>query len=633
MKVSVVIPVYNPGVYIEPLIESLAAQTMPQEDFEAIFVDDGSTDETPARLARLAADRSNVRVITQENSHWPGRPRNVGTAAAFGDFVYYCDHDDWLGVRALERLHAMALHSGADIVIGKMAGHRRGVPRALFRETVERAFEPDVPLAEALTPHKLFRRDFLNQNRLRFPEGRRRLEDHVFVVRALVLASVVSVVADEVCYHHSRRGDTGNAAYSYVSPTDYFGYVREQLDILDELDATTSLRKAVLTRTLRMEMLQRLEGQRMLDYRADYRTELLGEIRKLLLERYPVDAELLLSPRQRPLVAAARVGNVDALMRIAQWQARVRVEARLEGIDWRGEALRLTCSVRLSDPDGALVSERPDGMVLASYPEVLADLASVRLEGYARTRDRSHEVRLPVTSHVLVDQEGALVVTGYADFAVATAPSGAPLAGGIWDISVWVEALGWFREIRLGARRTEAATVGCRPALIGRPGRLVMPYWTKPRSALSVHLDARPAAVGKALLGSDVRTQHERGRRSPLAIGLPLHVTDTHAVSVRLSPPDRRRPSRYLPARLEPAERGSLLVLRRPAWSGWGPRGLALLLPETDRAVPFGVMRGSDVGVPRPGRAPALRKVLRRTRRYTRALRHRIGPLRPGQGP
>ena len=49
IRVSVVVAVHNPGVYIEPLIASLLEQTMARADYEMIFVDDGSTDDTPAR--------------------------------------------------------------------------------------------------------------------------------------------------------------------------------------------------------------------------------------------------------------------------------------------------------------------------------------------------------------------------------------------------------------------------------------------------------------------------------------------------------------------------------------------------------------------------------------------------------
>src|SRR4051794_41937909 len=128
-KVSVIVPVFEPGPLIEPLIASLLVQTMPAGEREVIFVDDGSTDGTGERLDRLAVEHPGVRALHIPNSGWPGRPRNVGLDAARGEFVFFADHDDWLEPDALERLYAVATEHDADIVIGKVVGHGgRGGP-------------------------------------------------------------------------------------------------------------------------------------------------------------------------------------------------------------------------------------------------------------------------------------------------------------------------------------------------------------------------------------------------------------------------------------------------------------------------------------------------------------------------
>ena len=184
MKVSVVVPVFNPGRDIDDCIRTLLGQSLPDDEYEVIFVDDGSTDATPARLDALAAEHANVHVEHIPNSGWPGRPRNLGTDRARGDYVLYVDNDDYLGEEALERMHATAVRDDADIVIGKVVGHGKSVPRNLFRRNrtgVDLQWEALIWL---LTPHKLFRRAFLDAHDLRFPEGRRRLEDHVFLMQA-----------------------------------------------------------------------------------------------------------------------------------------------------------------------------------------------------------------------------------------------------------------------------------------------------------------------------------------------------------------------------------------------------------------------------------------------------------------
>ena len=78
VKVSVIVPVWNPGPYIDLCVRSILDQSLGSEAVEGILVDDGSTDETPGRLDALAAEHPNLTVIHQENSGWPGQAAERG---------------------------------------------------------------------------------------------------------------------------------------------------------------------------------------------------------------------------------------------------------------------------------------------------------------------------------------------------------------------------------------------------------------------------------------------------------------------------------------------------------------------------------------------------------------------------
>ena len=73
------------------------------DEMEVVFVDDGSTDGTLERVRAVEAERPNVRVISIPNSGWPGKPRNIGTDEARGEYVMYVDQDDVVEADALER--------------------------------------------------------------------------------------------------------------------------------------------------------------------------------------------------------------------------------------------------------------------------------------------------------------------------------------------------------------------------------------------------------------------------------------------------------------------------------------------------------------------------------------------------
>ena len=281
VKVTVVIPVYNPGPFIEPGIDSLLAQTMPRDELEVVYVDDGSTDETPARLDVLAEAHPHIRVIHTPNSGWAGRPRNIGLAAANGEYVQFMDQDDALTPDALSTLYEMATHNRSDIVIGKVASNFRPVPQHLFRRNIDACTLHDAPLISSLTPHKMFRTAFLREHGIEFPEGRRRLEDQLFMVRAYLAARTVSVLADTVCYLYARRADGGNAAANNPDPAMYFANLREVLEVIVANTEPGAFRTELLSRFYRTGMIDRLSEPFYLSRPEPIRQALFREIRSL----------------------------------------------------------------------------------------------------------------------------------------------------------------------------------------------------------------------------------------------------------------------------------------------------------------------------------------------------------------
>ena len=120
VKVSVVVPVYNTGKYVDECAPSLLGQSLPADEYEVIYVDDGSTDDTLTRLEKIAAGHLNVQVHTRPNSGWPGAAQSRHRHAK-GEYIQFVDHDDMLGPEALERLYEHAKRNDADVVLGKMS--------------------------------------------------------------------------------------------------------------------------------------------------------------------------------------------------------------------------------------------------------------------------------------------------------------------------------------------------------------------------------------------------------------------------------------------------------------------------------------------------------------------------------
>ena len=151
-----------------------------------------------------------------ENSGWPGKPRNIGIDRASGEYVQFMDNDDALGAEALDRMYSIGRDNDSDIVIGKVVSDFRGVPHQVFRRTRERCTVRDAPLFDSLTPHKMFRRQFLLDNAIRYPEGKRRLEDQLIMARAYFPAKNVSIVGDYICYYYLKADSGSNAGSARI---------------------------------------------------------------------------------------------------------------------------------------------------------------------------------------------------------------------------------------------------------------------------------------------------------------------------------------------------------------------------------------------------------------------------------
>jgi len=108
--VSVIVPCYNDGRFLDDLCDSLAAQTF--RDFETIVVNDGSTEE--ATLRKLASLEPAIRVVPQQNRRLPGA-RNAGFGCARGEFVLPLDCDDRLAPSFLAETVAVLRAAPDDI--------------------------------------------------------------------------------------------------------------------------------------------------------------------------------------------------------------------------------------------------------------------------------------------------------------------------------------------------------------------------------------------------------------------------------------------------------------------------------------------------------------------------------------
>jgi glycosyltransferase involved in cell wall biosynthesis len=116
-KISVIMPVYNAGKTVGYALHGLRAQTWP--NIEILVIDDGSSDDTCARVNEVAASDSRVVLLRQKENRGAYAARNKGLKYAQGEFIANHDADDWSHPQRLERMMAPLLQD--DTLMASMA--------------------------------------------------------------------------------------------------------------------------------------------------------------------------------------------------------------------------------------------------------------------------------------------------------------------------------------------------------------------------------------------------------------------------------------------------------------------------------------------------------------------------------
>ena len=126
---SIIIPVYNVAAYLRECLDSVLAQTF--GDWEAVCVDDGSTDGSGAILDEYAAKDVRFKVVHQANAG-VSAARNSGMANASGEYITYLDGDDAYDRAWLAEASNVIAETGADIVRMRYTDFHDKPPTAEF---------------------------------------------------------------------------------------------------------------------------------------------------------------------------------------------------------------------------------------------------------------------------------------------------------------------------------------------------------------------------------------------------------------------------------------------------------------------------------------------------------------------
>ncbi len=298
--ISIVIPIYNAESFIRRCLDSIVAQCY--KDFEAILIDDGSTDSSSSICDSYANKYSFISVI-----HTPNRgvsaARNLGIKSAKGSFVTFIDADDYVSHRHLQAfIDAGGLVSnmcltGVNVVYNDGSLNHTTQIKETGTNISRNTFIKDcITSGHCQSPWaKLFNRDFLISQGIAFDEGLKYAEDRVFF--AQVLTNAITFSASNECtyiYTHENPIALTRSPRPYEQIWAYIQQYHPLIEqLLSEIDANEKIRNTAhqIYAYEALAMISDIVSDSHIDYKS----------RKAKLSRIPYDLKRIL--RYTPLIS------------------------------------------------------------------------------------------------------------------------------------------------------------------------------------------------------------------------------------------------------------------------------------------------------------------------------------------
>lgn len=216
--VSVLVPVYNVGAYIEKCARALMEQTM--NDLEIIFINDASTDNSMAILAEVISQypsrSGQINIIEMPKNSGSAAVRKVGLQAAHGDYIIYCDSDDWVNKDLYQQMYDLAEREDADVVVCDIIWEYkdqsilvRSTPIDDGKKLMQYWYRNNNGLHFL---NKLIRRRIFIENDIYPHEGWNMWEDNHNISRLLYHCKKIAYLDSASAYHYNKMNGTSLTA-------------------------------------------------------------------------------------------------------------------------------------------------------------------------------------------------------------------------------------------------------------------------------------------------------------------------------------------------------------------------------------------------------------------------------------
>lgn len=209
-KISVITPIYKTEAFLDKCLPSLTAQTLP--DVELIWIDNGASDECRRLIEKYKTPA--VKVVSLPENIGYMRALNKGLDAATGEYVGFCDSDDWVDADYFEKLYATAKKNNSDICfcssIIEESGKRQKILLRHYNNT-NNAGEAFDALQNGSIWRGLYAREMIERAAIRLPDTDKSVfRDNLFLIQSVLASKRFSFCPDAFYNYFQHAGSTTN---------------------------------------------------------------------------------------------------------------------------------------------------------------------------------------------------------------------------------------------------------------------------------------------------------------------------------------------------------------------------------------------------------------------------------------
>ncbi len=210
IKVTVIVPIYNAEKTLNRCLDSLVGQTL--KEIEIITINDKSTDNTLEILKDYQKKYKNVVVIDNKENLGPAGSRNKGLQKAKGKYIGFVDSDDFVD-KDMYKVMSSYMDEEVDLVTcSRFRDNGKKIKEII---NIQKTTNPlDLSLVSNYTADKLFKKEIIDKNNIKFPEKYRYAEDLYFLTIYRCYSNKMKIIENpfyHICYNETSITNSYNS--------------------------------------------------------------------------------------------------------------------------------------------------------------------------------------------------------------------------------------------------------------------------------------------------------------------------------------------------------------------------------------------------------------------------------------